>query len=280
MCRLFGFRAVINSTVHNSLVAADNALCDQSIAHPDGWGVAYYIEEVPHLVKSVDTAQSDHLFHRVSGVVSSQTLIAHLRKATVGERTILNTHPFQYGRWTFAHNGTIRNFAENRNELLHLIAPVLRRFILGDTDSELLFFLILNQISTRVALCRHSVDIETVQESIFEAIESISRVVGPLVLEGKNLSEPNYCTFLITNGTTIAGFHGGKNLFYSTYKSKCEASATCPFFADECISPAKRGYVNHLLFSSEPIVGENVWLPMEFKQVIGVDSRMLICSSS
>ena len=74
MCRLFGFRSVIQSQVHRSLVSADNALLLQSSDHPDGWGVAYYQEGSPHLIKSASTAIDDHLFRRVSGIVSSQTV--------------------------------------------------------------------------------------------------------------------------------------------------------------------------------------------------------------
>jgi hypothetical protein len=38
MCRIFGFRSVIQSQVHRSLVSADNALMIQGERHPDGWG--------------------------------------------------------------------------------------------------------------------------------------------------------------------------------------------------------------------------------------------------
>ena len=71
MCRLFGFRSVIPSQVHRSLVAADNALGRQSEAHPDGWGVAFYVDGAPHVTRSASHALGDALFHRVSGVVSS-----------------------------------------------------------------------------------------------------------------------------------------------------------------------------------------------------------------
>jgi len=110
MCRLFGFKSVINSQVHSSLVHADNALISQSLKHPDGWGVAYYLENVPHIIKSTDRALDDHIFHQISGVVSSQVVLAHLRKATHGDKTILNSHPFQNGNWVFAHNGNLRDF--------------------------------------------------------------------------------------------------------------------------------------------------------------------------
>src|SRR5215510_13114829 len=143
MCRLFGFRSVIPSQVHRSLLAAENALGKQSNEHPDGWGVAFYVDGAPHITRSPETALGDALFHRLSGVVSSETVLAHVRKATQGPKTVLNCHPFQYGRWVFAHNGDIPAFESRREALFAQIAPELSRFILGETDSELVFFLFL-----------------------------------------------------------------------------------------------------------------------------------------
>ena len=71
----------MQSGVHRSLVSADNALMLQSERHPDGWGVAYYIANAPHVIKSASAAVSDHLFRHVSGIVTSETVLAHIRKA-------------------------------------------------------------------------------------------------------------------------------------------------------------------------------------------------------
>src|SRR6187455_645378 len=146
MCRLFGFRSVIPSQVHRSLLAAENALGVQSNLHPDGWGVAFYVDGSPHITKNAATALSDSLFHRLSGVVSSETVLAHVRKATQGKNSVLNCHPFQYGRWTFAHNGDIPTFERDRERLIAEIDPRLRRFVLGDTDSEVIFFMLLSRL--------------------------------------------------------------------------------------------------------------------------------------
>ena len=154
MCRIFGFRSVMQSQVHRSLVSADNAFMRQSERHPDGWGVAYYVADAPHVVKGASAAFGDQLFKHVSGIVTSETVLAHLRKATQGELSTINTHPFQYGHWVFAHNGNIANFAEIRDVLLGRIPPVLRRFILGTTDSEVLFYLLLGKMAQRCELHR------------------------------------------------------------------------------------------------------------------------------
>ena len=123
MCRLFGFRSVIRSQVHRSLVNADNALASQSEAHPDGWGVAYYVDGVPHVTRNAATAIQDQLFHRLSGVVSSETVVAHIRRATTGPNSMLNAHPFQHGRWVFAHNGQVNAFGKHCAAIEAEIAP-------------------------------------------------------------------------------------------------------------------------------------------------------------
>ena len=86
MCRLFGFRSIIESKVHSSLMNAENALGIQSVDHPDGWGVAYYIGYSPHLIKADRPAIECEIFKKVSGVVSSHTVLAHIRKSTIGEK--------------------------------------------------------------------------------------------------------------------------------------------------------------------------------------------------
>ena len=186
MCRLYGFRSVIDSQVHRSLVNADNALAAQSERHPDGWGVAYYIDDAPHVTRSASTALHDTLFKRVSGVVSSQTVLAHIRKATQGEQTVLNCHPFQYGRWVFAHNGDIPNFSSCREALEAEISPRLRRFILGDTDSERIFFLFLTKLERHGRLSSNF-GVEAVSQVLQETVEAVREVCDEEGAEKKAL---------------------------------------------------------------------------------------------
>lgn len=268
MCRLFGFRSVIPSQVHRSLVAAENALGFQSSDHPDGWGVAYYMEGTPHLTRSPATAMSDQLFQRVSGVVASETVLAHVRKATVGDINVLNCHPFQYGRWVMAHNGEIREFAESKEKLLAEIAPRLRRFILGDTDSEVIFFLFLTHLAQHGPLANR-----LGVESVVDALRATVRQVRA-ICDGDTSDTRALLTIIVTDGTTMAAVQGGKELFWSTHKTRCADRDTCPSLSAECEAPTRTGFVNHLIFTSEPLQGENVWLEMKEGDVVGVDWRM------
>jgi len=274
MCRLFGFRSVIQSQVHHSLVSAENALEVQSNKHPDGWGVCYYVGGSPHIIRSEKTAVNDNLFQKVSGVVSSETVIAHIRSATLGSVNILNTHPFQYGHWVFAHNGNIKNFDKHRDQLLSRISPTLKRFILGTTDSEIIFYFLLTRLEQKIDLKQKHCPIDLLQKSLKEALDVLISIVGEYCENDDGKNTETFLTFVLTNGETMIAHQGGKKLYYSTYKVKCTERDVCPYFADECEAPTKSGKVNHMVFSSEPLHGDNTWIPMEVGQMIGVDNSM------
>ncbi len=266
MCRLFGFRSVIPSQVHRSLLAAENALGVQSNQHPDGWGVAFYVEGAPHLTRSPMTAVSDALFHRVSGVVASETVLAHVRKATQGQNNVLNCHPFQHGRYTFAHNGDIPNFTAKREALLGEVLPRLRRYVLGDTDSEVIFFMFLSELSKYGPMSRDH-RIEDIVAALRATVTRVRQVCdGP---EHRAL-----LTVMVTDGTCFVAARGGKELFLSTYKTRCADRDACPSLSEECEAPSKSGFVNHLIVSSEPLQGENVWTELEEGEIVGCDHRM------
>ncbi|HEX4341351.1 MAG TPA: class II glutamine amidotransferase [Polyangiaceae bacterium] len=272
MCRLFGFRSVIPSHVHRSLLAAENALGALSNQHPDGWGVAFYVDGSPHVTRNPITAMGDQLFHRLSGVVSSQTVVAHVRKATRGNKTLLNCHPFQYGRWVFAHNGDVPDFEAHREALVREIAPELRRFILGDTDSEVLFFILLTELLESGPLVR-----PRTADELARAVRAMTATVRDLC---DTATAQSLLTVLVTNGETLVAGHGGKELFLSTHKTRCSDRAVCKSLAPECEAPTTSGHVNHCILSSEPLHGENVWAALEPGDIVGVDSEMHLYRSS
>lgn len=281
MCRIFGFRSVIQSQVHRSLVSADNALVQQSDRHPDGWGVAYYNAGAPHVIKSVATAMDDQLFQRVSGIVASETVLAHLRKATQGSLSILNTHPFQYGQWVFVHNGNVAGFAEIRERLVALVPPVLRRFILGDSDSEVLFYLLLGHMARRHELHVMGYPLEDVVGSVREMVSEVIELAGEPCLDDTGTPDDTYLTFALTNGRTMVAHQGGKPLWWTTHKTKCPDRQHCPSYGRECESLSSVGsFVKHLVVSSEPLQGVNVWTPLLPYEVVGVDWAMKLERSS
>ncbi len=274
MCRIFGFRSVILSQVHKSLISADNALISQSQKHSDGWGVAYYIDQTPHIIKSTKSAIKDQLFKKVSGIVSSQTVIAHIRKATQGELSILNSHPFQFGKWVFVHNGNVKNFEDKRKRLISLISTDLKRFFLGETDSEILFLIFLTELAKHSPLKNFNLNSEKVMDCLKVTIQKIIGIIGPLSTHENALPSENFLTFLLTNGEHMYAFQGGQSLHYSTHKILCSERETCSSFLPICEKKVEKGSINHLIFSSEPLHGENVWFEMKPGELIGVDDKM------
>ena len=271
MCRLFGFRSIIPSQVHSSLVLAENALGEQSSNHPDGWGVAYYVDGCPQLTRSPAHALGDQLFHRLSGVASSETVIAHVRKATQGALNVLNCHPFQHGRWVFAHNGDIPNFAQKRSALASRIPARLQRFILGDTDSETLFFLLLAELEKTAPLGKPHRTKDLVQ-----AVMQVSSIVREICDPGQPEDKRALLTLLVSDGQSMVAAQGGKELYLSTYKKRCPERDECPSLSEECEAPTKTGFVNHFILSSEPLQGNNVWEELSPGEVVSVDGRMFM----
>ena len=274
MCRIFGFRSILQSGVHQSLIDADNAIVQQSERHPDGWGVAYYKMGSPHLIKMDGLARDSLIFEKVSGVVSSNTVVAHIRKSTIGQTSPLNTHPFQFGRWVFAHNGNVENFKKNRSAFLANLDKDLRPFVFGDTDSEVLFYFLLSIMKRKGFLQNFELEPDSTQAVLAEFIERFQNIAGPLS-ESKGDYDKNYLTFILTNGDFLLGFNGGQSLLYSTHKKACPERHTCSFFNPICESPAnEEEKIHHLLVSSEVIENENIWNQMAFGEYVGVKSGL------
>ena len=152
MCRLYGFLANEPTKVDCSLVYAQNSLMQQSrvdcfgVDHTDGWGIAVYRDGTPALERKTTAACSDQRFSRAAESSYSTAIVAHIRKATVGNVTVDNTHPFVWDQWTFAHNGTITAFDAVSPGLVAETAADLQASRTGDTDSEQYFLWLLSRI--------------------------------------------------------------------------------------------------------------------------------------
>jgi predicted glutamine amidotransferase len=274
MCRLYGFRSSVLSGVHTSLVHAENALALQSLKHPDGWGIAHYQGRFPHLIKNDRQALEDGLFRDVSAIVATRTLIAHIRQATAGKVNILNCHPFQHGPWTFAHNGTVVGFGTEegiRERLLDCVDPRFRRQILGQTDSEVCFFIFLSHLARRVEDIHHDgIRSEVVVEALGAAVEQIRSVCPDR--DGK----PNSLTFLTTNGAVMVGIRFRRPLWFSTYKTRCPERDTCHAFEEgRCEREVTDGIVKHMIVASERVAANpNVWVELQDGDWVSVDHGM------
>jgi predicted glutamine amidotransferase len=142
MCRLFGLtagEARVRATFW--LLDAPDSLEAQSHRNVDGSGIGFFeADGTPVVDKQPEPAFRDKEFRREAREAESSAFVAHVRWATAGGRTVLNTHPFAIRGRIMAHNGGF-------GELPRLEAQLgsYASLVLGDTDSERYFALITQQ---------------------------------------------------------------------------------------------------------------------------------------
>jgi len=244
MCRLFGFRSNQPARVHRSLVAEKNSLLQQSREHKDGWGIAYYAgRTAPEVAHGLGAAHADPDFERVSGLVSSHAVLAHVRLKSVGEVAMRNAHPFLRGRWAFAHNGTVRDFEQHQGEMEALIAPELLEELKGETDSERCFLLFLTHLQGRSG-------IDAVADALRKTMDAVSRVT-----DRPDDQKPTSMNFMVTDGELLVATRWRRTLFFTP---SAEEGATVP----------------QLVIASEELSAEHHWREVAEGELIGVDGGM------
>jgi predicted glutamine amidotransferase len=138
MCRVFGCVAAEPVSIRHELLEAENPFIRQSEDHDSGWGMAVYERaegREPRLVRFPQAAYQDGEFLESTGL-RGRIFNVHVRRATMGDLSLANTHPFCLGSYTLGHNGTIISYPR-------LLEPGMRRPE-GDTDSEHFFNLLMD----------------------------------------------------------------------------------------------------------------------------------------
>jgi predicted glutamine amidotransferase len=138
MCRVFGCVAAEPVSIRHELLEAENPLIRQSEDHDSGWGMAVYERPEgaePRLLRFPEAAHADEVFNGAADT-RGRIFNVHVRRATMGELAMENTHPFCLGSYTLGHNGTIVRYPR-------LLEPHMRQPE-GDTDSEHLFNLLMH----------------------------------------------------------------------------------------------------------------------------------------
>lgn len=254
--------------MRRSLVDCENALRVQSREHPDGWGVAYYADghPCPRVVRGVDPAFRDDAFTALCGQVASRTVVAHVRKATVGEVHERNSHPFHHGRWTFAHNGTVEGWHRVREEVERGIGDGLRGILKGETDSERVFLLVLTELR------RAGVDLDRPGDSLpaaatvgacarlSESLREVSRRAGS--------PTPTSLNFVLTDGRVLLAHRLGRDLHY-----RVESGGAASGSGAGC--GTSTGTAGVMLASERPCPKEK-WREVPERGVLLVDARLKV----
>jgi predicted glutamine amidotransferase len=139
MCRLFGMTAGTTRMMATFwLLDAPDSLEHQSHRNVDGSGIGLFGPDgEPVLDKQPEPAFEDPEWIHEANQAESPQFIAHIRWATAGGRSLLNTHPFAMNGRIMAHNGGFGSLSV-LDEYLGSYA----RLVQGETDSERFFALI------------------------------------------------------------------------------------------------------------------------------------------
>lgn len=166
--------------------------------HADGWGIAFFEGGrdgrhlgLRHFVDHLPACESPiaELVRRYP--IKSENVIAHIRKATQGEVSLANCHPFVrelWGHyWVFAHNGDLQNFSPKLHGSFH---PV------GTTDSERAFCFILQELAKSHA-----------------GMPSAAELTLTLRELTQHISPHGIFNFLLSNGQALWA-HASSSLYY------------------------------------------------------------------
>ncbi len=110
------------------LAEVGNVPANETLGHQDGWGIVVVPDfkwENLQWIRSNRSIIGDPLFKNLDLWNTPNfkgQIFCHLRKASKGENTLENTHPFKFPRFYFMHNGTI-HFSQETFHKFKLIHP-------------------------------------------------------------------------------------------------------------------------------------------------------------
>jgi glutamine amidotransferase len=123
-----------------------------SLIHEDGYGLAWIKDDKWNIYKKSIVYTKDSGFESFINRIPKKIVIGHIRKInknSLAERHEYNTHPFIFENQLFIHNGYIHDFQKNRELLLNYVDSEYNNHINGETDTEIIFFMLLGIFKNR-----------------------------------------------------------------------------------------------------------------------------------
>ena len=264
MCRLYALRANEPTRVECSLVKAQNALMRQSqldsenLVHGHGWGVADYRDGHPLVEKQTWAAFHGEHFEKAAARVYAHTVVAHVRRATVGGTSTENTHPFHHGRWIFALNGTVPNVLKVRDRMMPKIDPLLQNDIKGTTDSEHIFYYLLS-----LHMADPGRPLRQVAGQGLTQIIAWSMEIDPDARIGLNI--------IMTDGRDLVGSRCGRSL-WQLVRERVQICETC---GKSHVHHDREESYRAVEVASEPLTDEP-WQPVPEDVVFSIDENFYL----
>jgi len=245
---------------------------ERELPPADGWGLSFY--QRGELLKRIlpFTEKKKTCIADLIGEVECQFLIGHLREATTGDSGRENIHPFQFKKWSFAHNGTVHFFSSIREQMLENMPPFIRRGIKGNTDSEHIFHLFLSFLHDEGQLERDECSSETVQKALFQTLSTIS------ILASEHGAEQTASSYMLCNGRSLFVLSKGT----PTYYTLLEGIQDCEVCRRQTAQPGKdMRQIDHpnlkaVLVVSGIEIDNPAWARIDENSLLSVSSSMAL----
>jgi predicted glutamine amidotransferase len=180
-----------------------------------GWGLGFVQSGELLMRRRPADARTELNPSELSHELKSDFLIGHVRRATVGALKPENTHPFRYRAILFAQTGTVERFEALGPALLEKVPEFLRSGIRGETDSEVVFNLLLSFLHELGALDEPSPSaMASALRSTFVLLDSVARE-GGCAASTLNLA--------VGNGTYIMAVRRGAPMAIRTVSGRQQA---------------------------------------------------------
>lgn len=208
--------------------------------HSDGFGIAFFEGKGVRVFRDDRPGALSPVADLISQYhIKSYNVIAHIRKATRGQVSLENTHPFireVFGEnWIFAHNGNLTTLPDiSQNQC----RPI------GDTDSEAAFCYIVENL-------RKQFPHKPTEKEIFEFMKKIT----------PELASRGTFNYILSNGDWMIA-HCSTNLHYICRHAPF--GKACRVDDDEVIdfSQYTKETDRVVIISTFPITKDEVWTRM------------------
>ena len=188
-----------NSLVHQSYDAGEMS----QTLNGDGFGLGWYVHDigkVPGLFRSISPAWNNNNLLYNAPLIKTDCMFAHIRAASEGVISEANSHPFHYGHFLMMHNGGVPQFSKIRRRLLSLLSDELFLWVKGQTDSELVFALLMQHFKQLKGSSLH-MTVDQVRQGFQQTFDLVQK----LKQEAGIGHEASTFNMMITDGYRIFG---------------------------------------------------------------------------
>jgi glutamine amidotransferase len=183
-----------NSLIKQSAMAHES----EEPLNGDGFGIGWYdkrLDADPGLFVSVRPAWNDRNLRSIAKKIMSPCIFAHVRAASMGDVSESNCHPFHFKHFMFMHNGGIGGFHHIKRFVRRLLSDEIYDWIRGQTDSEHLFALFLENMRRKKV---HRNSSEIMAEVLVATIKQIEKIKTV-----HKIRETSYINVCISDGDHI-----------------------------------------------------------------------------